>query len=86
MHPMQYLRRRQAAEYLRGKYGVGAPATLAKLATVGGGPVFQRIGRIPVYTRENLDAWATAKLGPPLRSTTEATKPNPSHYDELGGV
>ena len=79
MHPAQYLRRKQAAEYLRVKYGVGAPATLAKLATIGGGPLFQRIGRIPVYTPENLDAWAIAKLGPPLRSTAEATRQNVSH-------
>ncbi len=37
MHPAQYLRRKQAGEYLKGKYGFGSEKTLAKLACVGGG-------------------------------------------------
>jgi hypothetical protein len=72
MQPSQhYMRRKEAAQYLKEKYGVGSPATLAKLATVGGGPIFRKNGRIPVYLSEDLDGWALAKIGKPIRSTSE---------------
>jgi hypothetical protein len=71
MHPAQYLRRKQAAEYLKGKFGCGAERTLAKLASVGGGPVFRKIGRVVVYDPADLDAWVLARLSAPLRSTSE---------------
>jgi hypothetical protein len=35
MQPSKFMRRKGAAEYLREKFGVGSPATLAKLATLG---------------------------------------------------
>jgi hypothetical protein len=34
--------------------------------------MFRRIGRIPLYAPADLDAWVTSKLGPPMRSTSEA--------------
>jgi hypothetical protein len=72
MQPSQlFMRRKEAAQYLKEKYGVGSPATLAKLATVGGGPIFRKNGRIPIYQAEDLDAWALAKIGKPVRSTSE---------------
>ncbi|MCW2286218.1 hypothetical protein M2323_004043 [Rhodoblastus acidophilus] len=68
----QYLRRQQAAEYLKGRYGFGAARTLAKLAVVGGGPeIFYAGPRTPLYTEEKLDAWAQSKIGRPVRSTSE---------------
>ena len=54
----RYLSRQQAAEYL----GVITPATLAKLAVVGGGPRFYKLRRRVGYTIEDLDAWAQARL------------------------
>jgi len=69
--PTKYLRRGEAANYLNKKFGSGTRATLAKLATVGGGPKFQKFGRIALYTEEMLDAWAEARMGPPQSSTSD---------------
>ena len=67
------LRRDEAAAYLEQRHGVTvAVGTLAKWATVGGGPAFQRFGRKPLYEPSALDAWATKKLGKPITSTSEA--------------
>jgi hypothetical protein len=72
MSEVQYLRRKQAGEYLKSKYGFGAPKTLAKLAVVGGGPeIFYAGPRTPLYTEEKLDDWAQSKIGKPVRSTSE---------------
>lgn len=65
------MRRDKAADYLKGRYGFGSAGTLAKLAVIGGGPVFRRIGRWPVYTEADLDAWAASRMSPPGRSTAE---------------
>lgn len=70
------LRRWEASEYLELVHGLRfAPATLAKLACIGGGPVFHRVNSTPLYPRcgdNGLDDWATNKLGAPVRSTSEA--------------
>ena len=50
MHHAQYLRRRQAGEYLKGKYGFGSEKTLAKLACLGGGPDFRKAARLWFFT------------------------------------
>ncbi len=69
---MKFLRRKDAAEYVRSKWGMPcAPQTLAKLAVVGGGPVFQKAGRYPLYLPRNLDLWAQSKIGKPQRSTSD---------------
>lgn len=66
------LRRDQASAYLELQFGVTvAPATLAKYASIGGGPRFQRLGRTPLYPREELDIWIVARLGAPVSSTSE---------------
>lgn len=66
------LRRELASEYLELKFGiVVAKATLAKYASVGGGPEFQHINRTPLYPCEALDAWALKKLGPLVSSTSQ---------------
>jgi hypothetical protein len=49
-----------------------SPATLATKATRGGGPPFQRFGRVPLYRWDDLLDWAQSRLSPPLRSTSEA--------------
>lgn len=71
--PSVPLRRREsAAYYIRSTWGIPcSPRTLAKLACVGGGPIFSKAGRIPLYLEKDLDAWAAAKLGPRVSSTSE---------------
>ena len=66
-----FMRRKDAANYLKAKYGFGAARSLAKLACVGGGPIFCRAGKIPLYTRDELDRWALTKIGAPMRSTAD---------------
>jgi hypothetical protein len=72
------LRRNAASAYLHENHGLErAPSTLAKLAVTGGGPVFRRIGRVPLYAPDDLDAWVASKLSPPMRSTLKATSAKP---------
>ena len=77
MFVRKLLRRKAASDYLRETHGLErAPSTLAKLAVIGGGPVFRRAGRIPLYSPEDLDCWAASLLSAPMRSTSEAVTPN----------
>jgi len=66
------MRRKQAAEYLKSKYGWGSVATLAKLAVTGGGPEMVYAAHMPLYTEQALDAWAQSKLSSPVRNTSDA--------------
>jgi hypothetical protein len=72
-NPGRLLRRSEAAEYVTETYGIPcSPKTLAKLACVSSdGPPFRMAGRIPLYEKSNLDAWAQSKIGPLVRSTSE---------------
>lgn len=64
------LRRTEVPAYLLNNHGIPvALATLNKLASIGGGPEMQYAGRIPLYTREALDAWAERRLSKPVQST-----------------
>lgn len=66
------LRRTEASAYLLQVHGLPiAVATLAKYATLGGGPGFQKAGITPLYPRDELDAWALQRLGHVVRSTSE---------------
>ncbi len=68
------LRRWEASVYLRDKFGIAAaPATLARLASVGGGPKFQKQNAYPLYPTDELDSWAEEQLGPLLSSTSDAS-------------
>jgi hypothetical protein len=70
--PKVRLRTAEASSYLIETHGLPvAPATLNKLRVVGGGPAFQRFGRAILYHCDALDAWALAKLGQPLQSTSD---------------
>ena len=66
-----YLRRNQAAAYLQARYGAYTTDTLAKLACIGGGPRFRKLGPFPVYAPDDLDLWATSRMSRPVRSTSE---------------
>jgi hypothetical protein len=68
------MRRQQASAYLFEVHGISLmPATLAKLAVVGGSPPFRLDGRFPVYDRADLDTFAQKRLGP-LRTSTSDTR------------
>ena len=69
----RYLRRGSAARYVRERWGMPCQASwLAKLAVIGGGPVFRKCGRFPIYAIEDLDSWVQQRLSAPMRSTSEA--------------
>lgn len=73
MSTQRLLRRRAASEYLREIHGLErAPSTLAKIAVIGGGPIFRRIGRVPLYSTDDLDNWVASKLSAPMRSTSDS--------------
>ena len=66
-----YLRRSAAAEYVRKTWGLPCSTRwLAKLAVVGGGPIYRKAGRFPLYSHEDLDHWAENRIGNPRRSTS----------------
>jgi hypothetical protein len=66
------LRRFEVPEYLRVMHGIEiAVATLAKFATIGGGPGYQKCLRTPMYPRDELDRWAIARLGPLRKSSSD---------------
>jgi hypothetical protein len=70
-NPTTNMRRADAARYVRENHGIPcAAATLAKLASVGGGPAFRRAGRFPIYARDDLDAWARSRLSERVHSTS----------------
>lgn len=66
-----YLRRAEAAKYLQERYGAYTVDTLAKLACVGGGPRFQKLGPYPLYTPADLEAWAQSRLSKPVAHNAE---------------
>jgi hypothetical protein len=69
---MRRLRRKEAAAYVEERHGIPcAPKTLAKYAVIGGGPIFRKAGKTPLYSAYDLDAWAESKLSKPVRSTSE---------------
>jgi len=69
------LRRNQAAEFLTANGYPTAAATLAKLASIGGGPQFVSYGRWPMYAPAALLEWARARTTGPRRSTSDRPAP-----------
>jgi hypothetical protein len=65
-------RRKEASSYLKNEWCLSyTPLTLAKLATLGGGPPMEYAGRFPLYPQDGLDEWAASKIGPRVNSTSE---------------
>jgi hypothetical protein len=82
MRSCRFLGRNEASKYLDAVWGVRrAPSTLAKLAVTGGGPIFRRAGRVPLYSTDDLDKWVASKLSSAMRSTSDACSPNGSTGD-----
>jgi len=71
MNDQKYLRRAEAAAYLQKQYGAYSVQTLAKLASIGGGPRFQKMGAFPLYKIDDLDAWALSRMSASVNSTAE---------------
>jgi hypothetical protein len=72
MEVQSNMRRADAARYIRENHGIPcAPATLAKYACIGGGPMFRKAGKFPIYSRDDLDSWAKQRLTDVVRSTSE---------------
>jgi hypothetical protein len=69
----RFLRRSNAAKYIRDRWGLPCAArTLAKIACVSSdGPEMHYAGRVPLYTTESLDKWASKRIGPARRSTSD---------------
>lgn len=65
------LSRREASDFLTAHGFKTAPTTLAKLACIGGGPVFESFGRRPLYRESDLIEWARQRTTGPRRSTSD---------------
>ena len=65
------LGRKDAAQFLTDRGYKTAPATLAKLACIGGGPPFESFGRRPLYREEDLLGWAHGRTTGLRRSTSD---------------
>ncbi len=70
---MGKLRPRSAVpEYYEKKFGVTfAASTLAKLATLGTGPAYRRIGRRVFYEDAELDRWLMERISDPVQCSWE---------------
>ena len=72
MHDPNTLFRRRALAVELEKAGFPvAHATLATLACRGGGPIFQKFGRYPLYRWDDALVWARSRLSQPVGSTSE---------------
>jgi hypothetical protein len=70
--PNTLLRRRQAAAALTEAGFPTSEATLATMATRGGGPPYRVYGRVPLYLWSESLHWAQSRLSAPRGSTSEA--------------
>jgi len=73
MHPEpnRRLTRREASEYLKALGYHVEPTTLAKYASIGGGPAYESFGRRPLYTEPALLEWVASRTTGPRRTTSE---------------
>ena len=65
------LSRKEASEFLSKRGYRVAVQTLAKYATLGGGPVFESFGRKALYKPDDLLAWVASRSSGPRRSTSD---------------
>lgn len=77
----EYLRRKEAADYLKAKYGLGSPNWLAKLAVTGGGPIYSKAGHTPLYLKADLDKWMQGRMTR-RQSTSVALDAAPAAADQ----
>jgi hypothetical protein len=70
----RFLRPPQAVDLLRQKFGFGAVRSLAKMRVIGGGPPNRKLGRLVLYTRDDLIEWAQTRLSDLKHSTSETSR------------
>jgi hypothetical protein len=70
--PDTLLGRKENAEALTAAGYPISKATLATMASRGGGPLYRSFGKHPRYRWGDSLAWAQARLSPPRGSTSEA--------------
>jgi hypothetical protein len=71
------LRRSEASAYLKAKYGLSyIRQSLAHMAVFGTGPAYRRVGRYPLYSKTDLDAFARSKIDVPLRYSKRKLAPS----------
>jgi hypothetical protein len=78
----RYLRRKEAAAYLKENFGVGSVALLAQAAMKGTGPVMTYFGAVPLYHVDTLHEWAISRLSAPVLHS----KPRPRRPEETPGA
>jgi hypothetical protein len=71
----RFLTRRQAADYVTARFFPCKISFLAKLAVVGGGPVFRKAGQAALYEPHRLDEWAQSRIGHEIKTTSELGNP-----------
>ncbi len=76
MEMKRRLEQSEASKFLTDRGFRTSPTTLNKMRCVGGGPVFEKFGRRPLYTEEALLAWIAEKTSKPLRSTSDDDYPS----------
>jgi hypothetical protein len=65
-------RRAEASRYLIERWGLSyVPTTLARMASLGTGPVYSYHGKFATYQDDDLDAFARSKLGGRRRKASE---------------
>ena len=76
MSAVRRLRRSEASRYLHETHGVTrAPSTLAKLACIGGGPMFVKFNHVPLYDPADLDSWVAGRTSVPRANTSVSCPP-----------
>ena len=70
----RFLTRPEAASYLSERGLPVSKNTLQKFATTGSGPEYSIFGNRALYTPENLEAWAEARLTASRKSTSETVR------------
>ena len=69
---MANLRTAKAAEYLQAQSGgTYTEGTLTTYRCRGGGPRFRVLGRYPIYSTEDLDAWLAERTSAPVSRNAE---------------
>jgi hypothetical protein len=67
---MKYLTRREAAAYIKDRFGQPcSAAVLAQHAVDGTGPIYFRFGRAALYTPEDVARWCEERAKPIRRSS-----------------
>ena len=67
--------RDEAAAYVRKTYNQKCTAGyLGKLASIGGGPLFYRVGGRVDYQPPHLDTWAQSRINGPLCKASDARR------------